>query len=85
MNSEDSASSSEDVSHTVASVQGETNLDQDANAHHHKPPMNQASESCPIPATATERALRRSELTYRRLFEAARDGVLILDVDTRSK
>jgi PAS domain S-box-containing protein len=27
-------------------------------------------------------ALRASELSYRRLFEAARDGILILDVDT---
>ena len=30
----------------------------------------------------TERALRASELSYRRLFEAAKDGILILDVDT---
>ena len=29
-----------------------------------------------------ERALRASELSYRRLFEAAQDGILILDVDT---
>jgi PAS domain S-box-containing protein len=29
-----------------------------------------------------ERALRASELSYRRLFEAAKDGILILDVDT---
>ena len=27
-------------------------------------------------------ALRASELSYRRLFEAAKDGILILDVDT---
>ena len=32
--------------------------------------------------TRTERALRTSELSYRRLFEAAKDGILILDVDT---
>ncbi len=32
--------------------------------------------------TPTERALRASELSYRRLFEAAQDGILILDVDT---
>src|ERR1700679_830130 len=31
---------------------------------------------------STEQALRGSELSYRRLFEAARDGILILDVDT---
>ena len=30
----------------------------------------------------TQRALRASELSYRRLFEAAKDGILILDVDT---
>jgi PAS domain S-box-containing protein len=29
-----------------------------------------------------ERALRASELSYRRVFEAAQDGILILDVDT---
>jgi PAS domain S-box-containing protein len=29
-----------------------------------------------------EQALRASELSYRRLFEAARDGILILDVET---
>ena len=32
--------------------------------------------------TCTEQALRASELSYRRLFEAAKDGILILDVDT---
>ena len=32
--------------------------------------------------TPTENALRASELSYRRLFEAAKDGILILDVDT---
>ena len=30
----------------------------------------------------TEQALRASELSYRRLFEAAKDGILILDVKT---
>src|SRR6202011_5460254 len=30
----------------------------------------------------TEQAIRASELSYRRLFEAARDGILILDVAT---
>jgi PAS domain S-box-containing protein len=29
-----------------------------------------------------EQSLRASELSYRRLFEAARDGILLLDVDT---
>ena len=30
----------------------------------------------------TEQALRASELSYRRLFEGAKDGILILDFDT---
>src|SRR5471030_1828211 len=32
--------------------------------------------------TRSGQALRASELSYRRLFEAARDGILLLDVDT---
>ena len=32
--------------------------------------------------TQSEHAMRTSEISYRRLFEAARDGILILDVDT---
>jgi len=32
--------------------------------------------------TRSEQAIRASELSYRRLFEAARDGILILDADT---
>src|ERR1700722_9379531 len=32
--------------------------------------------------THAEQALRASETSYRRLFEAAKDGILILDVDT---
>jgi PAS domain-containing protein len=30
----------------------------------------------------SEQAIRASELSYRRLFETAQDGILILDVDT---
>jgi PAS domain-containing protein len=30
----------------------------------------------------TEKAIRAAELSYRRLFEAAKDGILILDADT---
>jgi PAS domain S-box-containing protein len=33
-------------------------------------------------AERRERAMRASELSYRRLFEAARDGILILEADT---
>jgi PAS domain S-box-containing protein len=32
--------------------------------------------------TRTEKTLRASEISYRRLFEAAKDGILILDADT---
>jgi two-component system cell cycle sensor histidine kinase/response regulator CckA len=32
--------------------------------------------------TPTEKALRASELSYRRLFESAKDGILILNADT---
>ncbi len=32
--------------------------------------------------TRSEQAIRASELSYRRLFEAARDGILILEADT---
>src|SRR6202043_4178753 len=32
--------------------------------------------------THEEQTLRASEVSYRRLFEAARDGILILDVET---
>jgi PAS domain S-box-containing protein len=37
-----------------------------------------------VPAgdTRSEQALRASELSYRRLFETAKDGILILDADT---
>lgn len=33
-------------------------------------------------AENSEQGMRASELSYRRLFEAAKDGILILDVDT---
>jgi len=32
--------------------------------------------------TQSEQAIRASELRYRRLFETAQDGILILDADT---
>ena len=34
------------------------------------------------PEGGNEEALRTSELRYRRLFESAKDGILILDADT---
>ncbi|MEY2544535.1 MAG: type restriction enzyme protein [Verrucomicrobiota bacterium] len=44
--------------------------------------MEQAESRIERTETQSEQALRASELSYRRLFEAARDGILILDVDT---
>jgi PAS domain S-box-containing protein len=43
---------------------------------------NRQNENTNSDETRTQQALRASELSYRRLFEAAKDGILILDVDT---
>jgi PAS domain S-box-containing protein len=43
---------------------------------------NQQIETVNGHATQAEKALHASELSYRRLFEAAKDGILILDVNT---
>ena len=56
MDSKDSTRPSEDASHTVAGVEGRTNLNQDANAPNDNlppqspSPLNQAAESSPMPA-----------------------------------
>lgn len=39
-------------------------------------------QSLPDNGTTIERAIRASELSYRRLFETAKDGILILDAET---
>ncbi len=44
--------------------------------------MTNDNQSEPSPTTPSDQTLRASEVTYRRLFEAAKDGILILDVDT---
>jgi len=41
-----------------------------------------ATQTEPASESTMEHALRDSELSYRRLFESAQDGILILDVDT---
>jgi PAS domain S-box-containing protein len=43
---------------------------------------NTRTEQAEMRAETSELGLRVSELSYRRLFEAAKDGILILDVDT---
>src|ERR1700726_4309068 len=50
-------------------------------------PANSAAKICLVATDISdrkraERALRASEVSYRRLFEAAKDGILILDADT---
>jgi PAS domain S-box-containing protein len=63
--------------------------DQDANVPDHDTRIEQAKTRTKQAKARTaqeearsEQALRASELSYRRLFEAAKDGILILDVDT---
>ena len=43
---------------------------------------NKISSGLARETAETAKALRASEVRYRRLFEAARDGILILDVET---
>src|SRR5690349_9264511 len=46
------------------------------------PPVENSGHNLPDHDTRSEQALRRSELRYRRFFETAKDGILILDEDT---
>jgi PAS domain S-box-containing protein len=64
-----------DSGHTVARDVVEINKNQDA----YVPAQDTQSEQV---ETRTEQALRDSELSYRRLFETAKDGILILDAHT---
>ena len=69
-------SPAEDSVQTVARDEGEiTKQNQDAHAPGHDTRIEQAE-------TRSEQAIRASELSYRRLFEAAKDGILILEADT---
>lgn len=45
-------------------------------------PPNPAGSRGKDAATSSEERIRDSEIRYRRLFEAARDGILILDLET---
>jgi PAS domain S-box-containing protein len=68
--------SAEDPSHDVARDEGEIqNKNQGAYVPGHDTRILRAE-------ARSEQAIRASEISYRRLFEAARDGILILDVDT---
>jgi PAS domain S-box-containing protein len=44
--------------------------------------MSEQNKNANVDISQADQALRGSELSYRRLFEAAKDGILILDVDT---
>jgi len=44
--------------------------------------MRMKDKNAHVPETRLESELRASELSYRRLFEAANDGILILEVET---
>ena len=61
-------SPAEDSGQTVARGEGKVKKNQAANMPGHD--------------TRSEQAIRAPELSYRRVFEAAKDGILILDVDT---
>jgi PAS domain S-box-containing protein len=56
--------------------------EQETKTKHHDayPPGHDAQDR--REETRSEQAIRASELSYRRLFEAAKDGILILDADT---
>lgn len=45
-------------------------------------PRNKMDDNVPDVETSSEQTLRASERSYRRLFETAKDGILILDADT---
>jgi two-component system, cell cycle sensor histidine kinase and response regulator CckA len=55
---------------------------QDVNVPGHDTRIEQAETRTEQTETQIEQALHTSEVSYRRLFEAAKDGILILDADT---
>ena len=58
-------------------AQAETQVEQDKTRTAQAATQTQQTNTASV-----ERCLRTSELSYRRLFEAAQDGILILEVDT---
>ena len=93
MDSKKSDQSSADASQVAGSVANKTKLKQDATVADHKPPalitprptpklIPQTAQPNPIQAAPKDEGLHASELNYRRLFETAQDGILILDAQT---
>lgn len=63
--------------------QAETRTEQaEARTEQAKARTEQAETRTEQAETRSEQAIRASELSYRRLFEAAKDGILILEADT---
>jgi PAS domain S-box-containing protein len=63
--------------------QAETRIEQaEMRTEHAKTRTEQAETRMEQVESRSEEAIRASELSYRRLFEAAKDGILILDIDT---
>jgi len=48
------------------------------------PPIKPLNETTSMTSPGTRKALRASELRYRRLFESAQDGILIVDAKSGS-
>src|SRR5579864_6592194 len=79
----------EDPSQTAAPDKGETKKNRDVYMPGYETRIEQAemrSEQAEMRTeqaeVQSEQALRASELRYRRIFEASKDGILILDVET---
>jgi PAS domain S-box-containing protein len=60
----------------------ETKKSQNSSMTGSQTPIEQAEKRPKQTETRSNQAIRTSELSYRRLFEAARDGILILEADT---
>jgi len=74
--------SRQDSGQTAACDEGEIKMNKLACAPGHDTPIDQAERRMQRAEARSEQALRASELSYRRLFESAKDGILILDADT---
>jgi PAS domain S-box-containing protein len=67
---------------TVARDEGEIKKNQDANPPGHDLRIEQAETRTQQAEMRSLQAIRAAELSYRRLFEAAKDGILIVEADT---
>lgn len=71
------------LSHRTRTEQAETRTEQaETRTEQAKTRTEQAETRAEQAETRSEQAIRASELSYRRLFEAAKEGILILGADT---